>query len=362
MIEALLMELKEVTDYSDFVTLRDAWQDALQRSDHSIFSTWEYLSTWWNHYGKGATLRVLVAQEKEEVLGIAPLIITKHTVFSLGCLHKIQFLGHGSDCTDFIFPKESTECLEFFLDYLFQFSDWDTLELEGINEESTTAKILLNIQNNSTSKLEFNDWSSCHYICLLHTFTDFIKGLKRNMRKELDRKMRRLRENYKVEFKTQNDFDSVNVAMETFFKLHQKRLKSKGEEGVFANEINRNFHISLAETFNEKGWLTLHFLTVDDEPISAEYCFDYNQKTYACLSGFNPDFSKFGVGTLLQMHIIEECFKKRFKEYNLGRGSMPYKIEWANGVRKNLAVTMTKRSWRVPLLLWISNIKKHLYT
>ena len=287
-------------------------------------------------------------------------MLSKHTSH-FGSLHKIQFIGHGSDYAEFILPKENTKCLELFLDYLLQFSDWDILELEGINEKSTTAKALLAIRNHYTPELELNDWSSCSYICLSNSLRDFMKSLSRNVRKNLDRRMRRLKENYKVEFKTQNDFDSVRAAMETFFNLHDKRWNSKGEEGVFATEVNRDFHVSLAETFNEKGWLALYFLTVDDEPISAAYTYDYDQKKYGCLTGFDPNFGQFGIGNLLKIHIIEECFRKQFSEYDLGRGSESYKTEWATGVRKNLAMGMTKGGWRVPLLLWLSNIKKHLY-
>ena len=356
------MELKEVTTYSDFVALRDSWQSLLHRCDHSIFSTWEYLSTWWKFYGKDAHLRLLVAQENEEVLGIAPLILSKHAVSRLGGFRKIQFLGHGSDCTDFLLPKENIECLKLFLDNLLEFSDWDLVELEGINEESNTAKALLALQNNYAPALEFNEGSSRYYVSLSNSFKDFINGLRSKFRHNLRRTMQRLVENYHVEFKTQNDFDSVRVAMETFFNLHQMRWNSKGEEGTFGNEINRDFHVSLAETFNEKGWLSLYFLTVDDEPISSVYCFNYCLKKYACLSGLNPEFTKFGVGHLLHSHIIEECFRKQFEEYDLGRGYMPYKTDWNTGVRKNLGMALAKEGWRVPLLLWINNLKKHFHT
>jgi len=354
------MKITEVNNPDDFLTLRDSWQGVLQRCDLSIFSTWDYLSTWWKYFGKDATLRVLIAQENGEILSIAPLIFLKHKISHLGSIHKIQFLGHGSDYADFILPKSNTKCLKLFLDKLLQFSDWDILELEGINEESTTAKALLDIQSYTTPKFELNDWSSCYYLCLSDSLRNFKKGLSRNMKKNLDKRMRRLTNKYKVEFKTQNDFKSVRVAMETFFNLHEKRWKSKGEPGVFAIKENRDFQIRLAETFNEKGWLALYFLTVDDEPISVAYTFDYNLKKYGCLTGFDPEFKQFGVGNLLKMHIINECFRKGFREYDFGRGSESYKTEWATGVRKNLALGMTKGGFRVPLLLSINNIKKHL--
>jgi len=350
-----------VTTHDDFVTLRDSWQSLLQHCDHSIFSTWEYLSTWWTYYGKGANLKVLLAQENEETLSIAPLMVSNQASSHFGGLHKIQFIGHGSDYADFILPNDNPKYLELFFDHLLQFSEWDIIELEGISEESNTTKALSAIHDHRP-ELELNEWSSCSYIRLSDSFKGFMKGLSRNVRKNLARRMRRLQESYKVEFKTQNDFDSVRAAMEVFFNLHDKRWQSKGEPGVFANQVNRDFHVSLAETFNEKGWLALYFLSVDDEPISAAYTYDYGQKKYGCLTGFEPEFGQFGVGNLLKIHILEDCFRKRFREYDLGRGSESYKTEWATGNRKLLAMGITKGGWRVPLLLFCNNIKKRFHT
>ena len=171
------MKITEVNNHDDFIALRHSWQGVLQRCDLSIFSTWEYLSTWWKYFGKGATLRIFIAQENGEILSIAPLMLFQHKISHLGSLHKIQFLGHGSDYADFLIPKENTKCLKLFLDKLLQFSDWDLLELKGMTEKSTTAKALLDIRNYNTLEFELNDWSLCYYICLSNSLRDFINGL-----------------------------------------------------------------------------------------------------------------------------------------------------------------------------------------
>lgn len=346
-------------NYNEFLNLRESWQSLLQQCDHTIFSTWEYLATWWKYYGKTAKLKVLLALEREKILGIAPLMLSNQTSH-FGNLHKIQFMGHGSDYADFIFPNENINYLVFLMRNLLQFSDWEIVELVGIPESSNTTKTLFNSQDRRSSELELTNWSSNYSISLSNSFKDFLKDLSRNVRKNLSRRMRRLKENYKVEFKTQNDFDSVKKAMEVFFNLHDNRWKSKGETGVFAVEENRDFHIDLAKTFNEKGWLSLYFLNVDDEPISAAYTYDYGPKKYGCLTGFNPEFGQFGIGNLIKIHIIEDCFKKKLNEYDLGRGSESYKTEWANRVRKNLALRATKGGLRMNVLSWINNFKNYL--
>jgi CelD/BcsL family acetyltransferase involved in cellulose biosynthesis len=132
--------------------------------------------------------------------------------------------------------------------------------------------------------------------------------------------------------------------MEAFFKLHLKRWTAKGKPGNFGSEIFRRFHLNLAEVFDEKGWLSLHFLMVNDDPVAAAYTFNYNLKKYGYSTGFDPAYSRFGVGNLLKMHIISECIKKGYREYDLARDFEPYKANWTTHARKNYVATMVRDS------------------
>jgi CelD/BcsL family acetyltransferase involved in cellulose biosynthesis len=164
--------------------------------------------------------------------------------------------------------------------------------------------------------------------------------------------MRKLRENYKVEVKTQHDFSSIDEAMEIFFDLHQKRWGSKGKLGAFASKAFRDFHLDLARTFEERAWLALYFLMANDEPVAAVYSFDYHGKKYGYLTGFDPDFGRYGVGNLLKMHVVEDCIKKGFREYDLMRDLEPYKAEWATGFRKNFVVRSVHKGLSAKIYDW----------
>jgi CelD/BcsL family acetyltransferase involved in cellulose biosynthesis len=341
------MRITEVENYSDFITLQDIWNSLLQQSDNTIFSTWEWLSTWWKHFGKERKLRVLVAQEKDKILGIAPLMLSQYSLLRLGKLRRIEFIGNrNSDYNDFILIKDKANCLKLFLNRLIEFSDWDKLELCEINEESSLANALQAMRSNQTPKLELNVSCLCPYISLPTSMEIFAAGLGSNRRKNLRRYMQKLCQEYKVGFKTHHDFGSTREAMETFFRLHQKRWESKGQSGSFADKAFRDFHMDLAEIFDQKDWLALYFLTVNDEPVAAAYSFDYNLKKYGHLTGFDPDFSHFGVGNLLKMHVIGECIRKGLKEYNLARGAGFGKEYWSTGVRKNFDAKMYNENWR----------------
>jgi len=289
----------------------------------------------------------------------------------LGRFHKMEFIGSpDSDYSNFILLRKEKDCLSLLLNHLVKSCDWDLLELRDIPEGNVVANVRRAACESQTPRLELEMRTLCPYISLPATKEAFVNNLSRNMRKNLRKRMRKLRQEFEVEVKTQRDFGSVERAMEIFFKLHQRRWSSKGKAGAFASKDFGAFHLDVARIFEEKGWLALYFLTVDEEPIAAVYSFDYNKKKYGYLTGFDPDFGRYGVGNLLKMHIVEECIKNGFREYDLARDFEPYKAEWATGVRKNFVARMVRRGWfakaydwtmqRDFLKLLISKLRGHL--
>jgi len=326
--------------------MRDVWNSILDRShDNDVFSTWEWLSCWWRHFGEGRNLRILIARDRDDIVGIAPLMLSKYSFLRLGKLRKIEFIGSPqSDYNNFIFLRKEMECLKVSLNRLVEgFSDWDYLQLTDVREDSLSADLLGRMREDNPSGLERIVVTSCPYIDLPSSMDTFMERLSRNMQRNLRKRMRKLRRDHDVKFETYRDFSSLKEAMDRFFLLHQKRWSSEGEPGAFAQGVVRSFHVDVAKIFAERGWLSLYFLTVDDEAVAAVYSFDYGLKKYGYLTGFDPEYQSYSVGNLLKMCVVEDCIRRGVGEYDLGRDYEPYKADWANGIRRNLEVRMVRK-------------------
>jgi CelD/BcsL family acetyltransferase involved in cellulose biosynthesis len=341
-----MKRILKVRECNEFQTLRDRWNDCLNVSlDNNVFSTWEWLSTWWKHFGKGKQLIILFIEDKNEILAIAPFVHSRHRFLGIGNLKKISFVGSpDSDYNSFILKEKKVMFLELILDYLNRYIDWDYLELKDVPESSATMDLLRSMPLKKQYKhWEIRQSSLCPYVSLPKSMDAFVKGLGRSRRKNLRKYSQKLEEEYLVELKKYDEIGSVEEAMETFFQLHQMRWKSKGELGAFNKPIFRDFHIDVARCFAEKGWLKLNFLTVNNEPISAKYGFEYNQKVYSYLSGWNPKYSQCMIGSLATMYDIQRSIQKGLKEYDLMRGSEAYKGIWTTKANKNLEIRFVKK-------------------
>ena len=349
-----MLKVSEITDFSEFEGLKDTWNQVLQKSiDNDVFSTWEWLWCWWRTYGKDRQLKILVAEEDDEIIAFAPLMVSQYRCLRLGTFRKLEFIGSpNADYNNFILLKKENECLQLFMSHLSEDSDWDLLELRDVREGSASAKILQTAINNRAPKMSMMVNNICPYIDLPASMDEFMTTLSANMRRNIRKKMRKLRKDHKVDFKSYRDFSSIEDAMETFFDLHQRRWTSTGGTGVFASADFRAFHLKVAEAFSRTEWLGLNFLTADDEPISAEYSFDYDSKTYGYLTGFNPDYGRYSTGTLSKMCAIEQSIQKGFREYDFARGSESYKAHWTKTFRQNVVTRMAYRGWLAKLYGW----------
>lgn len=336
----------KVEELHEFETLKGRWGECLARSlDNSIFLTWEWLSTWWEHFKRGKELIILLVEDGGEILSIASFVCSEHNFHGFGHFKKISLAGSPeSDYNSFVLCKNDSRLVQLSLDYLCENFDWDYLELSDISESSVSLELLCS----ESLKERFDHWKVrkgdlCPYVLLPSSMELFMRGLGKNMRRGLGKDSRRLEREHRVELKSYTDVGSVDDAMQMFFQLHRKRWESKGLSGVLHEKPLRDFHVDIAKSFAHEGWLRLSFLTLDSQPVAAKYAFEYNQKVYNYLGGWDPDYSEYGISNLLKMYDIRDCIQKGVKEFDLMRGDEEYKRRWTREARRNFVVRFVRK-------------------
>ncbi|MCW4016286.1 MAG: GNAT family N-acetyltransferase [Candidatus Bathyarchaeota archaeon] len=350
-----MLKLNEVDNFDG---VKETWDTVLESNlfGNNVFLTWAWLSTWWKHFGSNRRLLLLTVEDEDKVCAIAPLMLSKYKMPGLGSVKKVEFVGtRHSDYNNFIIAEQKEKCLNIIMDYLVNVvADWDWIELKEIPESK-------NYSGNLFSNVPFNldvqerVYNVCPYITLPDSFESFMKGLSCNMRQDLNKKLRRIKQNHKIDFKKFDEVGlSVNEAINVFMEIHQKKWNSEGLSGAFHDGAFRDFHVDVAERFNDKNWLSLYFLMANDEPIAGHYSFDYAEKTYYYLSGFLPEYSVYSAGSLTIMLILKRCIENGIKEYDLMRGAEAYKKRWTHTYRKNFEVRLVRNSLHSKFYNWIT--------
>lgn len=349
------MKIREIDNYNDFLTLKEEWTGLLKRCEHTVFSTWEWLSTWWKHFGKDKKLLIILAEDQNKLIGIAPLMYSVHKMLGLR-IRKIEFIGTPqSDYGDFVLAEKEEECLKAFTNHILNnFPEkWDCIELKEIPE---TAKTLILLKN-MTEKIRIASTRilhECPYMPLPQSVDVLLSRLNYKFKKNLRRGQRQLEQRYKVEFTDYSSPQIFKEGMMKLFELHQKRWKLKGETGVFADQEICNFHLDVAEFFSRLGWLSLDSISADGKTIACLYGFKYGSKLYYYLSGADPTYNKYSPGNLLIFSVLQKCIKEGLIEFDFLRGEEPYKSRWTPLSRRNSNVVLIRRGVFPWLREWVA--------
>jgi CelD/BcsL family acetyltransferase involved in cellulose biosynthesis len=326
-----------------------------QSAQKNIFLTPEWLMTWWRVMGQNGQLYLLaVEDENNQLMGLAPLMIQSKGWLSGMSIREISFLATDAACSDHLDflsrrgkEEEVATAISRFLRENQQ--DWDMLNLSDLQANSPTLDILRREFAHDHIWRE-KEGAACPYLPLTGSWESYLAGKSSNFRQKVRYKRRRFQKQTGGRLVQCETSEQAIEALEQLFALNPARWQAKGEKSAFSKMTFQSFHREIAQLFLAKGWLDLAYLEVDDEIAAIIYNYNYKNKVFFYNTAFHPQWSKYGTGSILLAHSIEEAFEEGIEEYDFLRGAYSYKYEWTDSTRQNRKVMIIPRSAK--MLLW----------
>jgi CelD/BcsL family acetyltransferase involved in cellulose biosynthesis len=177
--------------------------------------------------------------------------------------------------------------------------------------------------------------SFCYYMSLPKSSDLFWAERSNDFKKKYRYYLKRLSAKGKVSYQKVSTLEALESGIAALANLHQKRWEDQGKPGVFASERFLMFHQLFSKIALKNGWLSLRFLSLDENPIAAIYSFAYQGKVSFYQSGISTQMNnEISLGTLMLAHCVEESIADGMAEYDFLRGSDSYKKSWAKTVRE----------------------------
>ncbi len=363
------MKITEIRTTSEFRDLSGVWDGLLgERGEEVLMSTFEWSFGWWSHFGEDKALRVLVAEDGNDVVGIAPLYA--HTVYSksLVPVRVRSFLGHELfDYGCFLTRHDRTTVCSEFLRHLARKRDWHELRLhnipqvtgdfERLGREATHLGYLVDPSNCESSRV--------FYVRTEGEFSDYLTTRGRNLRHDVEKRQRRLSEmgGFEVKFTGEVPFPAFLEAIAT---VHTKRQAELGRESMFQREAEGAFARQMLASYNQRGWLDYTVMIIDGSIAAYRAGFRYRGVLYDWNTAFDPKYNAFSIGKVLLFLWIKHSFQRTdVQEFNFMRGESDYKEKFATGFWWNhhfvarhpgslyaRGVTVAERVWRATGKRW----------
>lgn len=343
------MTVQVITTLDELHALEPAW-NAL--CGESPFRSWDWLATWWKHYGGRRRqrdqhaernverqLHVLAVYDDDitqntdvndrQLIGIAPWFLDRTIVKG----NVLRWLGSGEVCTDhlsLICKPEDRErvAAELAETLTVQCDDWDRLDLSAVDADDYAVMALAGHLEERECIVSRQAADSCWVLDLPTSWDEYLAALSKSHRKQLRQLERRVIESGRVNWHQVSNASDFNEAWPMLVDLHQRRRRSLGEPGCFASRAFHDFHGEVAQRLLDRGQLRISCLALDGKPAAAEYHFADSQTTYAYQGGVDPDRLEEEPGRLSTIVCLQRAIQEGHKRFDFLRGDEPYKAHW----------------------------------
>ena len=286
------MRTEWITSREALLALRVHWEDLFARCPEATpFSAPGWVLPWWETFGNGA-LQCAAVWDGDRLAAFAPMFLDDG---------KAVFIGRGvSDYLDVLVEEAALPSL---LDALATIA----YDLSDLPPNSALLKCLPPIECCVCPVVDLNAWD-----------------LPKKMQRDLRAQARGLATLGEVQWLAA-DASTLPAALEDLFRLHEARWEGKG---VFAQESVRDFHRRAATRLFAAGLLRCWVLTVAGRTEAVIYGFARAGRFYSYISGYNPELSRFGLGSLMLQYAMERCREEGTMQFDFLRGVESYKYIW----------------------------------
>jgi CelD/BcsL family acetyltransferase involved in cellulose biosynthesis len=354
------LNISLVTTTEEFNSLKTRWNELLRQSSSDvIFLKWEWLYNWWKVYGGGSNrLFVILVQDGDELLGIAPLYIRKRHPSSL---NEINFLGSNivcSDYLDFILLKSGEkETLGKILVYIKEEEGlWDVMNFNDMPSDSSNVNILRSFFENNRTDVNW-EYTTCPYIRMTSEWESVYENYPSRLRNTIKRKLKKFEGHYGGSFFIAGRNENVDGYFDEFVRLNLLRMDDKNINSPFLDRQFLMFHKNVVNAMHKEGNVELCFLRVGGKMIAGIYLLYYNNRYYYYQAGYDPSWSMLSPGTLLYHYCIKRAFDRGADEFDFLRGVEPYKYDWTNEQRMNIKISVYGNTLNGYCLHRMKNIK-----
>ncbi|MFZ1701751.1 MAG: GNAT family N-acetyltransferase [Pyrinomonadaceae bacterium] len=162
---------------------------------------------------------------------------------------------------------------------------------------------------------------------------DYFKGLSKHFKQDLDRRLRRLKEQGQVDFCVTTDY--VPALLQQFFDLEKQGWKGRERTSAGNDQRVSGLHDDFANAAGSGGSLFIYELKLDDKPIAMQLRLMFEKQTVCWKTAYDEDYARVSPGNLLFRQFTTEAINRGSSEIDLLSPPSQNKNMWATGKRKN---------------------------
>ena len=338
-----------LTSTEEFARLAPEWNRLhAQAVAASVFNSWLFQYQWWQVYGASQPLRLLIALERGETVGILALYIQK--VVMLGVpIRVLRFVGsggdtHPDDLGPVLAPGRELTVASKLARAALRLSDFDVAVLSDIDPKSAFAQAMEEAAADARRGFLSEESERIAYIDLPPSWPEFLKSMTSDRRSRLKKARRQCEAAHALRFFVWKDAAGLDAAIDRLVELHRSRWRESGGSGSFATPEYIEFHRQTMKSAFARGWLRLYCLELDGAIAAITYCYRFRNRVYLMQAGFDPALAKSNPGKVLLGCALEHAIGEGNEVFDFLKGEHRYKDQLATGHRATRGVRVFRNT------------------
>jgi CelD/BcsL family acetyltransferase involved in cellulose biosynthesis len=328
------IRVETISDYQAFLDLEPVWNEVAEAAglDHP-FLEHAWVRTWWECFGVGSSLRILVLKADAQTVAIAPLILTPIRMWGI----KVRRLGFFYNAhvprADFLIAQRREEAYRAIWSHLSGSHDWDLLQLCQLPEGSETLEAIPGLAGPDHCKIVTWLSGASPYVPLSASWGAYFDSLAAKHRANLRNRSKRLNGIGPVEVETITGGEKLTDALDAGLQLEAAAWKGEARTAISCDPDISKFYATFAQRAAERGWMRLNFLHTGAQRVAFDYSLSYKNRIHLLKIGYDPTYAPYSPSNLLLFMVLQDAFERDAREYDLLGESADWKLNWTRHSR-----------------------------
>jgi CelD/BcsL family acetyltransferase involved in cellulose biosynthesis len=310
-----------LSGFGDASVSAEQWERLLkQGSTNVVFNTREYLSAWWEAFGRGQLL-LICAERDGEPVAFAPLFAEAGMIYFVG--------SGGSDYLDFVGDLSDPAIIdELLMEARKHVPEFAGFLFYHVPDSSATPAILAG----AARRLGLAIFDEGGMPSPALVVTDARELEARANKKSLVRHERYFSRMGELKVTHAIRADEILGHLDDFFAQHRERWAPTPFPSLFCDPAHVRFYELLTKSASDAGWLRFTRIESQGTPVAFHYGFSYSGTFMWYKPSFAIELARHSPGEVLLRQLLFLAQKENVGTFDFGLGDEEFKSRFATRV------------------------------
>ncbi|MFC1661146.1 GNAT family N-acetyltransferase [Gemmatimonadota bacterium] len=321
------LTVEEIGRPDELAACAEAWETLADRAGGDLFQTYEWVSTWLDVFWRDRPIRVLLVRDRGDLVGLAPFLNDKEG--EALCGNSLALPIHPQiRRTDILAASDHDRIAEAILSFFHEHVGRVNLSML-VPRDSAMLSALSQVAERGGGGTVVRPETVSPLVRFDGDWDTYLQSRPRRVRKELKRKMRRAEKTGGVEWTVAKGPDEVDAAVAAVFQVEEHSWKESQGESISDNQDLREFFFRFARVAADRGWLRIHLLHLDGEPIAYIYGVVRGGHYYALKTSYDQKHRDLSPGIVLFGHALQDAASQGYGTFEFLGEDQRWKHELA---------------------------------